>query len=101
MGEMLVADNERKRQADGATPRDLSMYSAWRESASPDNLDLMVFYARYLAGQFAGMSSALSLDAVKSAMEIDGIDRDEWPEMAQRLIRLHSLVEEHRPKGDG
>jgi hypothetical protein len=97
---MQVLDQEAKRQAMGAEPRDLSAYSGWREKANPDNLDLISIYSRYLPGQYAGFSSALSLDAVRAALEIEDIPKECWPEMTERLIRLHALFEEHRPKKD-
>jgi hypothetical protein len=97
---MLVAENEMKRQAEGAPPRDLSSYSGWRATASPDNLDLLSLYSRKLSGQYAGMSNALSLEAVRAALDLEGIPREEWSEMTDRLIRLHRLFEEHRPKAN-
>jgi hypothetical protein len=101
MGEMQVADQEVKRQALGAPPRDLSVYTAWRDTADPDNLDLISFYCRYgLPGQTNGFSTALSLGAVKDALDIDGVPREQWPEMTERLIRLHALFEQNRPRKD-
>jgi hypothetical protein len=96
---MQVAEQDMKMQMLGAPPRDLSSYSGWRETADPANLDLISFYLRYgLAGQTSGFSSALSLGAVKDALEIDGSPRTDWPEMTERLVRLHALFEQHRPK---
>jgi len=40
------------------------------------------------------MGSALSLDAVRAALDIERIDRDEWPEMTARLLYLHGFVVE-------
>ena len=95
---MLVVEQEQKRAVMGLPPRDLSAYTGWRDEASPANLDLIDFYLRFLPGQFSGMTNALSLEAVKTALEIDDVPRQEWPDMTERLIRLHNLVEQHRPK---
>lgn len=98
---MQVADQDLKLQAMGAPPRDLSMYSAWRDTADPANLDLISLYCRYgLPGQTNGLSTALSLAAVKDALDIEGVPREDWPEMTERLIRLHGLFDQHRPKKD-
>ena len=83
---------------DGAPDRDLSEYSAWRETAQAENIELIAFYGNYLVGQFAGMGEALSLDAVRAALDIDAVPREDWPEMAQRLILLHSIVIATQPK---
>lgn len=84
--------------ADGAPARDLSSYSAWREDADPDNLALLDFYGRYLIGQFVPMSDALSLDAVRAALDIDQIPREQWPEHTRRVLILHRAFVECLPK---
>jgi hypothetical protein len=88
--------------ADGAPPRDLSEYTDWRFDAHPDNLRAIGIYSDLLVGQFAGMTEALSLEAVRAAMDILGVDRRERPALARRLIRLHGLVMEFKraEKGD-
>lgn len=86
-------------QCEGAPPRDLSFYSAWRTKASPENLDLISLYARKLVGQYAGISNALSLEAVRTALDLEGFPRQEWSEATDRLVKLHALFEEYRPKG--
>ena len=86
-------------QCEGAPPRDLSSYSGWRAKASPENLDLISLYTRKLADQYAELSNALSLDAVRTALDLEGFPREEWSEAADRLVKLHMLFEEHRPKG--
>ena len=98
IGESQIAQQETMRQSMGAPPRDVESWSEWRQSADSENLDLLSFYGSYLVNQHAGFSSALSLPAVVAALEIDGIKRATWPEMTERLIRLHLLYEQHRPK---
>lgn len=56
-------------------------------------------YGSLLVGQYAGMTDALSLEAVEAAMRILSIPDDERPSLARRLIVLHGLVREiQRPK---
>ncbi len=64
-------------------------YDGWRRRASPESLELLDFYARYLAGQYAGMSEALNLDAVRAALDIERVPPAAWPEMTRRLILFH------------
>jgi hypothetical protein len=47
------------------------------------------FYGTYLCGQMSGFSEALDLGAVKAALEIEGIDREEWPEETKRCLLIH------------
>jgi hypothetical protein len=104
MAEDEVLGIELRRRADGAPWRDMSECSEWRQDASRENLDLVSFYGRYLVGQFSGMSSALSLEAVRAAFDLDGVPREDWPEMTRRLVLLHSWVVEEmkaRKGGDG
>lgn len=72
--------------------------SLWRESAGPGNLRLLDFYGAYLVGQYAGMGDALSLDAVRAALDIEGVAREDWPDMTERLLCLHSVVVENLPE---
>ena len=58
----------------------------------------MDFYERYLIGQTSGLSSALSLDAVRSALEIDEVPRRHWPERTRRLLVLHREIVAALPK---
>lgn len=76
-------------------------YQDWRETAEPDNLDLIELYAGLLAGQHAGMTDALSLEAVEAAMRIERIAEDDRPGLARRLIVLHSLVREVQRAKEG
>lgn len=65
----------------------------------PENLELLEMYASYLAGQWAGMTDALSLEAVEATMRILSIPGDERPALARRLIVLHGIVRDiQRPK---
>ena len=98
MGEIDVQRQEQARLRDGAPPRDLSVYAKWRERAHPLNSDLLLFYQRYLVGQFVGYGSALSLEAVRSALEIDEIPTRDRPDWTQRLLYLHSIVMKLVPK---
>ena len=77
---------------------DVEQFSAWRETARPDNLWLLDFYGRYLVGQYAGMGQALSLDAVRAALDIEGIDRRAWPDITGRLMILHAAYVDALPK---
>lgn len=85
---------EMNQRAEGAPARDLSGFTAWRDTTDPENLELIGMYASYLYGQHAGMTDALSLPAVIAAMDILSIERDDRPELARRLIVLHGLVRE-------
>lgn len=91
---------EQGRIAAGASPREAEAEArgAWRQEADPENLDLLSFYGRYLVNQYAGMSNALNLDAVRTAMEIEGVEREAWPSMTERLVYLHGLVVDTLPK---
>lgn len=86
---------EANAQAAGAPPRDLSSYSAWREEADRENLELLETYGTLLIGQHAGMTNALSLDAVLAAMWLEGVPRAEWRDRARRLVLVHGLYLEH------
>jgi len=86
-----------------ATGRDidedaLDAASAWRETADPDNVAVIDFYGANLLGQFAGMGKALSLDAVRAALDIHSIPREEWPDMTRRLLQVHAIYVEHLPE---
>ncbi len=76
-------------------------YEDWRESAEPENLDLIEMYAGLLAGQYAGMTDALSLEAVEAAMRIERIQQDDRPGLARRLMMLHRLVREEQRAKEG
>lgn len=64
----------------------------------PENLTLLDFYVSYLIGQYAGMGEALSLDAVRAALDIEGIPRDEWAGMTRRVLIFHRAVVAALPK---
>jgi hypothetical protein len=72
----------------------LSKYSEWREEADPQLLEAFNFYGTYLVGQTNGLSDALNLQAVAAALEIDEIERAEWPEMTRRMLQIHSGIME-------
>lgn len=91
---MDVMRAEANMRADGAPGRDLSGLMAWRDTADPENLELIAVYSSYLYGQHAGMTDALSLPAVIAAMDILRVEQEERPELARRLIVLHGLVRE-------
>ena len=101
IGESEVQRSEMLAVSGGAPPRDLSVYTAWRETADPANLGLIGTYSSYLVGQFAGMGDALNLSAVQSAMDILDVEREERPEMARRLVFLHGLVRDAQKVAKG
>ncbi len=63
--------------------------------ALPDTLMLIQFYRSYLVGQLAGMGSALSLEAVRAALDIEEVPKRAWGEITQQLLALHELVVTH------
>lgn len=70
--------------------------------------DAFGFYASYLVGQMAGMSEALDLAAVRAALEIEDVPRDEWPVLTRRYIVIHNEVmkivraqSKHKGSGNG
>ena len=85
-------------RADGAPGRNLDEYSAWRREACDENLRLLRIYGTWLVGQYAGMSEALSLQAVESALRIERVPPSERREVAERLMYLHLLWMQHRPR---
>ena len=98
MGEAQALQAEQYRLIEGAPPRDMSPYTSWRETAQPENLELLEFYGTYLAGQYMGFGTALSLDAVRAALDIEGVPRERWPGVTKRLLRIHLMVVAHLPK---
>lgn len=101
IAEGKMGEQEANRAIEGAPPRDVSSYSEWRNSADPENLDLLSLYGRFLVGQYAGMTEMLALPSVVAALEINGVPRDQWPTTAERLLCLHGLFEKNRPRKDG
>lgn len=83
-----------KRRVSGRPAEDDDRYSAWREDADPDNLALLGFYGRYLVGQYAGMGSALDLDALRAACDLEGVTAEDRPELVSRVLYLHGLIVE-------
>lgn len=82
-----------RRRSEGAPPRDLSTYRAWRTNAREENIDLLEFYEGYhLFSQFSGMSDALAIGAVRDALDIEGVPRRLWPGITKRCLRLHGHV---------
>jgi hypothetical protein len=53
------------------------------------------FYMRYLAGQYVGMSEALSMDAVRFACEADMIPVERWAETTEEVLVVHRAVLAH------
>lgn len=93
LSEGEVVGVEMRRRSEGAPPRDLSTYSAWRLGARQENIDLLEFYEGYhLFSQFSGMSDAISLDGIRTALDIEGVPRKHWPGLAKRILRLHGYV---------
>lgn len=70
----------------------------WRETAFPENIAIIDFYSAYLVGQYAGMGRALSLDAIRAALDIARVDREEWPDMTARLLHLHAIYLDQFPE---
>ena len=97
-----MRESEQTRVAEAKRERgvecDVAQFSEYRLDADPDNLELLALYGRYLVGQYAGMGRALNLDAVRAALDIEGIDRQEWSEMTRRLLVLHAAFVEALPK---
>jgi len=85
---------ERKRMADGAPPRELNMYSSWRDTARSENLELLRIYGSRLIGQTVGMSEALDILKIDKALEYEEIPDTERPDLALRLSLLHSIAME-------
>ena len=94
MAESKMLARERKRLADGAPSRDLSMYSNWRDTARDENLELLRIYGKRLIGQVAGMGEALDILKIDKALEYEGIPEAERPDLAERLNLLHSIAME-------
>ena len=82
-------------QVEGAAPRDLASYSAWRRDARPENVAALNFYAEYLVNQYAGMGTALNLEAVRAALDIEGVPRHLWAEVTRRMQIVHGGVVKH------
>ena len=102
-----MLENEAAREQLGAPIRDMSHYSEWRDEAPDQVISTINLYASYLIGQTNGMSDALSLPAIRTAFEIEGIPREEWPELTQDLLLVHretmTLTEKRQKmrKGNG
>ena len=94
MAENQINLSEQKRQIDGAPPRDLSIYSKWRATARPENLELLRIYGTWLTGQFCGMGDGVSLQAIMIALRLERVPKWRHPELAARLNLLHSIVME-------
>lgn len=87
---------ELRHRAEGAPPRDVSGYLAWRTSARPENLELLRLYADYIAGMTDGFSGALHMESVKAVFEIEQIPKRLWPSLSRRLLKVHSIVMQHQ-----
>ena len=101
MGEARLYHTQSLTHASGGPEPSTIALSLWRGTAHPSNLELLNFYARYLTGQYQGMGEALSLDAVRAALDIDQVRREAWAPMTQRLMVLHSIVLRFLPKPKG
>lgn len=100
--EQDVLEEESRRLRAGAEERDLSVYSSWRAGADPRVLEAIGIYARYLMGQHAGMTDALSLTAVVACFELESIPRPDRPELAGRILTVHQAflkTRKDKPRG--
>ena len=85
-----MLEDERNRQRNGVPSRDLSGYSEWRTEAPDEVVSSINFYSEYLIGQTNGFGEALTLIAIRTAFDIDGTPREEWPEMTHRILLIHN-----------
>lgn len=92
MTEQEVLSDEENRIIHGAQPRDMSIYTDWRADTDHCVLSDLNFYGTYLSGQTNGMSDSLPLPSVVAALEIEGVERHEWPERTARLLRIHGNI---------
>lgn len=83
---------EAERERYGAPLRDLSSYTEWRDEVEIEVERAFDFYGTYLIGQTSGLSDALDLGAVRAALEIEDVPREEWPEETRRLLQVHNEV---------
>jgi len=83
---------QNKRRFSGRPLGSEERYSEWRTTADPENLWLIDFYGDYLAGQFAGMGTALDLGAVMVAFRMAGVPEEEQDDLRRRLNYLHAEV---------
>ena len=89
-GEQKMLEAEERQLEAGAEPRDLSEHSEWRKTVDQCVLDALTLYGTYLIGQSAGMSDALSLGAIVTACDIEGIPQESRPEFARHVLMIHS-----------
>jgi len=92
MAEQEIRSDEASRVANGADPRDISVYSTWRDTTDSHVQKCLSFYAEYLSGQTSGMTDALSLPSVLAACELEGVDTEARPEMTHRMFLIHREV---------
>ena len=85
---------EEQRMDAGQEPRDLSEYSAWRKTTDACILADIELYGSLLSGQTNGFSEALSIPAVRAAMDLAQVPEDDWFDVSQRLVQIHSRVVE-------
>jgi len=86
--------DEEGRQAMGAEPRDTSEVTAWRKSTDEVVLEALDLYGSRLIGQTNGFSDALSLPALVAALDLEGVEQKDRPEMADMILRIHTRAME-------
>lgn len=70
----------------------MASWKAWRAEVPPIVHQALDFYGELLFGQTVGFGDALSLLAVRTALEIDEVPRQEWYEMTHRCFTIHTQV---------
>ena len=105
---MVESDMDRQRAQrveQGMEAPDYSQYSEWRQKVRHDDAELMDFYGIYLVGQYQGGGMALSLDAVREALDLEGMPRQGRQAIVQRVLQIHAcfveLIEERRKAEHG
>lgn len=83
-----------ERQRAGRDIGDPAHATAWRRKARPQNVALLDFYGRFLVGQWAGMTNALSVEAAETAFQWAGMPLERRAEMFERLRLIHGLYVE-------
>lgn len=75
----------------GRDTGDSRPFTDWRLKARPANVALLDFYGRFLVGQWAGMTNALSLEAVEIAFRMNGLPLERWADTLDRLKLIHGI----------
>lgn len=55
-------------------------------------LEAIIFYSRYLSGQYVGMSEALDMAALRFACEAEMIPVERWAEVTEEVLTIHRAV---------